>query len=147
VTIALHRADVRRPGPHRPDIPATDVASDAASVSTPTGPAADGLLAVLRDALLLCAELDPGALDARTPRGAAAVRLASLARSAAATLGAAPGTALTAGPGVLVVRDLAVATALLDVAARAHRADLAGDAVLAVPVAEAWDALGSLAGG
>jgi hypothetical protein len=75
-------------------------------------PARD-LLAVLSDALVLCAECDDAELGSCTHAGQAVLSLAALARRTAAALGVDPGVPLTAGPGVVVVRDLSSATGLL----------------------------------
>jgi hypothetical protein len=159
VTIALHRSDARvgtrrrtdrrraddQPtGRHLTDRKGADRHLTDRHAAAPS-PAAS-LLAVLRDGLLACAEVDPTTLDARTPAGSAAVRLAALARAGVATLGAAPRAALVTGPGVVVVRDLAVATALLD-ATDPRDPDDAGVAErLAALTAEADRALASLRG-
>jgi hypothetical protein len=95
---------------------------------------ADALLARLRDALDAHAadDADP---HGGTPAGRALLRLATLARATAATLGADPGTPLTDGPGVVVLRDLAAATQLLERALSAAeeetRAGSTGDPVRA----------------
>jgi hypothetical protein len=72
-------------------------------------PATQILLAVLHDAVAACEERDLELLHARTAAGRALVSLSALARRAAG----APGTCLTNGPGVVVVRDLVAATRLL----------------------------------
>jgi hypothetical protein len=71
------------------------------------------LLAVLGDALLLCAEHEEADPHGGTRAGRAVLALAALARRTAAALGADPGVPLTGGPGVVVVRDLSSATGLL----------------------------------
>jgi hypothetical protein len=71
------------------------------------------LLPLLTEALDLAADRDDHELDATAPAGRVLVALSALARAAAADLGVEPGTTLTAGPGVVVVRDLASATRLL----------------------------------
>jgi hypothetical protein len=76
------------------------------------GPSRD-LLAVLSDALVLCAECDDAELGSCTHAGQAVLSLAALARRTAAALGVDPGVPLTGGPGVVVVRDLSSATGLL----------------------------------
>lgn len=76
-------------------------------------PATQILLAVLHDAVAACEERDLELLHARTAAGRALVSLSALARRAAGALGTAPGTCLTNGPGVVVVRDLVAATRLL----------------------------------
>ncbi len=80
-------------------------------------------LALLGDAATTCAELDPDLLHSTTVAGRAVVCLASLARSAAAALGACPGPVLRDGPGVVVVRDLVRAATLLESAASGPRGD------------------------
>jgi hypothetical protein len=88
-------------------------------VLAPPCPVRD-LLAVLDDALALCAEHDDADLRGITTAGRAVLGLAALARRAAAALGADPGTLLAGGQGVVVVRDLDAATRLLARAAGAR---------------------------
>jgi hypothetical protein len=88
------------------DTPARDAAPDARR-------AHHRLVTALRAALSAVAELDPDLLGTRTPAGRAAVPMAGTARAAIATLGGDAGMALTHAPGVVVGRDLAVATAQL----------------------------------
>ena len=82
-------------------------------VRTPAAAPARDLLTVLGDALVLCAECDDAQLASCTHAGQAVLSLAALARRAAAALGVDPGVPLSAGPGVVVVRDLSSATGLL----------------------------------
>jgi hypothetical protein len=77
----------------------------------------DGVLDTLRDTLDTVAELDADLLHSDTSAGHALVTLAQAARSAAAALGAEPGTGLRAAPGVVVVRDLVAAVSALELAA------------------------------
>ena len=84
-----------------------------APVHTPAPAPARDLLAVLSDALVLCAECDDARLASCTHAGRAVLSLAALARRTAAALGVDPGVPLMAGPGVVVVRDLSSATGLL----------------------------------
>ncbi len=93
----------------------TTFRADGASGTATSG--TEMLLALLRDALSVAAEQDPDRLHSRTTAGRALVSLSALAREAAAALGADPGPRLTAGPGVVVLRELAAATGLLDRAA------------------------------
>jgi hypothetical protein len=73
----------------------------------------DALLPALRRVLEAQAD-DDGDPHGRTPAGRALLGLAARARAAAADLGADPGTVLTDGTGVVVLRDLAAATRLLE---------------------------------
>ena len=82
-------------------------------VRTPAAAPARDLLTVLGDALVLCAECDDAQLASCTHAGRAVLSLAALARRTAAALGVDPGVPLSAGPGVVVVRDLSSATGLL----------------------------------
>jgi hypothetical protein len=77
------------------------------------------LLAILQDAVSHTAELDPDRLHSRHPAGRALVALAGLAREATALLGGRPGASLAEGPGIVVVRDLVVATRLFRTAVAA----------------------------
>jgi len=94
-------------------IHSTDVEQQAVA------PEAEMLLALLEDALLACSEQDLDVLHARTVAGGFLVSLSAIARRAAGDLGAAAGAPLEDGPGIVVVRDLAAATALLGRAASA----------------------------
>ncbi len=98
MTITLHRSDIA-------SAPVIDGASTAL------------VLEVLRDALVACAEPDLDVFHSTTAAGRAATSLAGLARSAVAVLGAEPGHVLHYGPGVVVIRDLAQAVMLVEVAA------------------------------
>jgi len=100
---------------HRSEIAAAPVVEGASTAL---------MLEVLRDALFACAEPDLDMFHSTTPAGRAAISLAGLARSAVAALGAEPGPVLHDGPGVVVIRDLAQAVILVEVAA-AHAADSA----------------------
>jgi hypothetical protein len=84
-----------------------------APAPTPAAAPPRDLLTVLGDALVLCAECDDAELGSCTHAGQAVLSLAALARRAAAALGVDPGVELSAGPGVVVVRDLSSATGLL----------------------------------
>jgi hypothetical protein len=99
---------------HRSEIAAAPVVEGASTAL---------VLEVLRDALFACAEPDLDMFHSTTPAGRAAISLAGLARSAVAALGE-PGPVLHDGPGVVVIRDLAQAVILVEVAA-AHAADSA----------------------
>jgi hypothetical protein len=81
---------------------------------TPAAVSADALLTVLRNALDAHADADDLALHGGTPAGRALLGLAARARATAAALGSDPGTPLVDGPGVVVLRDLAAATRLLE---------------------------------
>ena len=94
---------------------ATIFRTDSASRTTTSG--AEVLLGLLRDALSVAAEQDLDRLHSGATAGKALVALSALAREAAGALGADPGVRLTAGPGVVVLRELAAATRLLDRAA------------------------------
>ena len=114
MTVTLHRPTLAAP-------PRTTGSPNTVS-PTPATPALAAVLAVLEEALLLCADADPGALHGRSPAGRAALGLSALARSTVTDLGSDAGVALTDGPGIVVVRDLAAATSRLAAAARAGRA-------------------------
>jgi hypothetical protein len=81
---------------------------------TPAAVSADALLTVLRNALDAHADADDLGLHGGTPAGRALLELAACARATAAALGSDPGTPLVDGPGVVVLRDLAAATRLLE---------------------------------
>jgi hypothetical protein len=84
-----------------------------APVHSPAPAPTRDLVAVLSEALVLCAECDDTRLDGCTHAGQAVLSLAALARRTAAALGVDPGVPLSGGPGVVVVRDLSSATGLL----------------------------------
>jgi len=86
----------------------TTTAHDSAALSS-----SERLLAVLQDTVSACAQEDPDRLHSWLPAGSAMVALSRLAREATADLGSRPGTTLTDGPGVVVVRDLVSATQVL----------------------------------
>lgn len=103
MTITLHRSEITAPAEQ----------SSTARV-----------LEVLRDALFACAEPDLDVFHSTTPAGRAVTSLAGLARSAVAALGTEPAPVLHDGPGVVVIRDLAHAVMLVEVAA-GHTTDSA----------------------
>ena len=84
------------------------------SATTTTAPALQELRTALHEAVLACAQEDPDLYDSGTAAGRAALALASNARSAVGALGHDPGTHLTRGPGIVVVRDLVAAVQLFD---------------------------------
>jgi hypothetical protein len=84
-----------------------------APVRTPAPAPCRNLLAVLGDALVLCAEHEDADPHGGTRAGQAVLALAALARRASAALGIDPGVPLSGGPGVVVVRDRSSATGLL----------------------------------
>src|SRR5215218_2786721 len=87
----------------------------------------DDLRALLDDALSVAEDDFPDAFDGGTTKGRSLLALAALARQAAGALGADPGITVLAGPGPVVVRELAAAIRLLDRAAAARGAgDLDG---------------------
>lgn len=86
----------------------TTTAHDSAALRT-----CERLLAVLQDTVSACAEESPDRLHSRLPAGSALIALSELAREATADLGGRPGTSLTDGPGIVVVRDLVAATRAL----------------------------------
>jgi hypothetical protein len=86
--------------------------------------ATDGLRLLLDDVLLTVAADDAAdRYSSRTSAGRALLAFATLARRAAGALGADPGVALTAGPDIVVQRELASAARLLDEAADAAQAE------------------------
>lgn len=100
---------------HRSEIAAAPVVEGASTAL---------VLEVLRDTLLACAKPGLDVFHSTTAAGRAATSLAGLARSAGAALGAEPRPVLHDGPGVVVIRDLAQAVILVEVAA-AHATDRA----------------------
>ena len=104
--------------------------------STTTG--LDDLRTVMYDALSVAEDDYPDAFDGGTTKGRTLLALASLARQAAGALGADPGITVLAGPGPVVVRELASAIRLLDRAADSDRA--AGDLAGFLPAAKALHA-------
>ena len=86
----------------------------------------DDLRALLYDALAVAEDDFPDSFDGGTTKGRTLLALASLARQAAGALGADPGITVLAGPGPVVVRELASAIRLLDRAADSGAGDLAG---------------------
>jgi hypothetical protein len=99
---------------------------------TSTRTSTDILQALMHDALFAVAEQPADWFSSATPAGRNLLSLAAMARLAARALGADPGIPLTAGAGVVVVRDFAAAVRLLDQAVQ-DRPDPAGevDGVLA----------------
>jgi hypothetical protein len=87
--------------------------------STTTG--LDDLRALMYDALSVADDDFPDAFDGGTTKGRTLLALAALARRAAGALGADPGITVLAGPGPVVVRELAAAIRLLDRAATSAR--------------------------
>ena len=77
----------------------------------------DDLRALMYDALSVAEDDFPDAFDGGTTNGRTLLALAALARQAAGALGAHPGITVLAGPGPVVVRELAAAIRLLDRAA------------------------------
>ena len=67
------------------------------------------------------ADDDTDRYSSRTPAGRTLLALATVARRAVAALGTDPGVALTGGPGIVVLRELASAARLLDDASEAAR--------------------------
>jgi len=82
-----------------------------ATTSTST---TDVLRVLLDDALSVASDDATDSYSSRTAAGRALLSLAALARRAAGALGAEPGVPLTSGPGIVVQRELAAATHLLD---------------------------------
>lgn len=74
--------------------------------------AAGDLLGMLQSAVAAVAHVDPDDLDSGLPAGRELLRLAGLGREAAAGLGESsdPGATLRNAPGVVVIRELVVAT-------------------------------------
>jgi hypothetical protein len=99
--------------------------------TTRTTSGLDDLRALLYDALSVAADESPDSFDGGTTRGRTLLALSGLARQAAGALGADPGIAVLAGPGVVVVRDFAAAVRLLDRAADSDRGAVELDGLLA----------------
>jgi hypothetical protein len=74
----------------------------------------DDIRALLHDALEVAADDSADLFDGGTTTGKTLLALAALARQTAGALGADPGITVLAGPGVVVVRELAAAVRLLD---------------------------------
>ena len=95
--------------------------------TTRTTSALDDLRNLMYDALSVADDDYPDAFDGGTTKGRTLLALAALARQAAGTLGTDPGITVLAGPGPVVVRELAAAIRLLDrAAADRGTGDLAG---------------------
>ena len=86
----------------------------------------DDLRALLYDALSVADDDFPDGFDGGTTKGQTLLGLAALARQAAGALGADPGITVLAGPGPVVVRELAAAIRLLDRASARGGGDLDG---------------------
>ena len=99
---------------------------------TTTRTSTDSLQALMHDALFAVAEQPADRFSSTTTAGRDLLSLAAMARLAARALGADAGIPLTAGAGVVVVRDFAAAVRVLDLAIQ-HRSDPSGevDGVLA----------------
>ena len=74
----------------------------------------DDIRALLHDALEVASDDTADLFDGGTTTGKTLLALAALARRTAGALGADPGITVLAGPGVVVVRELAAAVRLLD---------------------------------
>src|SRR5215218_608137 len=98
----------------------------------------DDLRALLDDALSVAEDDFPDAFDGGATKGRSLLALAALARQAAGALGADPGITVLAGPGPVVVRELAAAIRLLDRSAASDRGAGALDGLL--PTAKALHA-------
>jgi hypothetical protein len=99
----------------------------------------DDLRALLYDALSVTEDDDfLGAFDGGTTKGRTLLALAALARQAVGALGGDPGITVLAGPGPVVVRELATAVRLLDRVAVSHRGP--GDLEGFLPTAKALHA-------
>jgi hypothetical protein len=103
--------------------------------STTTG--LDDLRGLLYDALSVAEDDFPDSFDGGTTNGRTLLALAALARQAAGALGGDPGITVLAGPGPVVVRELASAIRLLDRAAAGRGA---GDLDGFLPAAKALHA-------
>jgi hypothetical protein len=98
----------------------------------------DDLRALLYDALSVADDDFPDSFDGGTSDGRTLLALAALARQAVGALGGDPGITVLAGPGPVVVRELASAIRLLDRAAAPGRG--AGDLDGILPTAKALHA-------
>ena len=98
----------------------------------------EDLRALLYDALSVAEDDFPDSFDGGTTKGRTLLALAALARQAAGALGADPGITVLAGPGPVVVRELAAGIRLLDRAAASDRG--AGDLAGFLPTAKALHA-------
>jgi hypothetical protein len=87
------------------------------SLDTGTTPATDALRLLMDDVLRSVAADDADRYSGDTPAGRALLSLATLARRAAAALGAEPAGTLGGAPGIVVQRELAGAARLLGEAA------------------------------
>jgi hypothetical protein len=96
------------------------------SPETTTRTSTDSLQALMHDALFAVAEQPADRFSSTTTAGRDLLSLAAMARLAARALGAEAGIPLTAGAGVVVVRDFAAAVRLLDRAVQNH-SDRPGD--------------------
>ena len=97
---------------------------DVLQTGTTATSATDALRLLLDDVLRsVGADDDTDRYSSRTPAGRTLLALATLARRAAAALGTDPGVALSGGPGIVVLRELASAARLLDEAAEAAHAE------------------------
>ena len=103
-----------------------------------TTSALDDLRAVMYEALALAEDDFPDSFDGGTTNGRTLLSLAALARQAVGALGSDPGITVLAGPGPVVVRELASAIRLLDRAADSDGA--AGDLAGFLPAAKALHA-------
>jgi hypothetical protein len=74
----------------------------------------DNLRVLMNDALAVAADDAADRYSSRTAAGRTLLALAAVARQAARDLGTDSGTALAAGPGVVVQREVAAAVRLLD---------------------------------
>jgi hypothetical protein len=106
--------------------------------ATRTTTGLDDLRAMMYDALSVADDDFPDAFDGGTTKGRTLLALAAVARQAAGALGADPGITVLAGPGPVVVRELAAAIRLLDRAAASDRG--AGDLEGFLPTAKALHA-------
>lgn len=107
----------------------TMLRTDSTTRTTTSG--VDDLRALLYDALSVADDDFPDSFDGGTTNGRTLLALAALARQAVGALGADPGITVLAGPGPVVVRELAAAVRLLDRAAASSRAGGDLDGLLA----------------